>query len=123
MFSPRCIFFAFLIPELLSFGRALRMMLMRTLGKPTFLEFLVVFVFETLHVTGLALLFFVAFPAMDSVKVCMAMSAVAIMPGFFNMFNFKGEFKKSWMRFVVIGETLSFFVFPLSQRKEMRGEI
>ena len=54
---------------------------MKSYKKPGLLEFLIVFIFETIHVVGIAILFFLALPGMDSIRAIMATNAVAILPG------------------------------------------
>ena len=44
------------------------------------------FVFETLHVVGTAILFFLALPGMDSIRAIMATNAFALIPGILKFF-------------------------------------
>ena len=60
-----CIFFAFSAPEVFTVIHSLRSVFMKTHSAPSVLEFAIVFMFETLHVIGAAILFFLAFPGMD----------------------------------------------------------
>ena len=80
------IFFSFLAPELFTFIRCVRIVLMKSFTKPSLLEFSIVILFETLHVIGLAILYFLAFPGMDSIRAIMATNAVAIFPGMLKLF-------------------------------------
>ena len=71
-FSFRGVFFAFIIPEIFAFFRALRVCLVRHVHKPKILDFLVIFTFETFHVAGVAILFYSALPYMDSPRALMS---------------------------------------------------
>ena len=56
------LFFSFSFPELLTFLTSARTLLMRSHSKPAVLEFLICLGFEVVHVIGLSILFFIAFP-------------------------------------------------------------
>ena len=51
--------FSFLAPELFTFLRSCRIVLMKSYKRPTFIEFSIVLVFGTLHVVGVAVLYFI----------------------------------------------------------------
>ena len=51
--------------------------------RPEFRHFLVVVLFETLHIVGLALLVFFVLPDLDAVKGVMLTNCVCIVPGIF----------------------------------------
>ena len=60
---------------------------MRTVEWAPMKYFSVVFLFETLHTAGVAILFYVALPVLDSPRAMMVTNAVLIMPGFLAMFR------------------------------------
>ena len=60
---------------------------MKSFVWPKWWEFLIVLVFETVHVTGAAILFFVAFPGLDSLRAVMCTNAVALIPSIFKLVN------------------------------------
>ena len=97
------IFFSFLAPELFTFFRSCRIVLMKSFKRPSFLEFSIVLCFETVHVVGVAVLYFLAFPGMDSIRAIMATNAVALFPGMLKLFmkpqlgSFGGRFKLHWI--------------------------
>ena len=62
------IFFSFAVPEAMSMLRAIKMLLQKTVHRPMLFDFAVVAVMETIHVSGLAILYFVALPNLDSVS-------------------------------------------------------
>ena len=64
----RCIFFAFLIPEIFGFLRAARVCFEKHVHRPKPRDFLVIFGLESCHVAGVAILFYGALPYMDSLR-------------------------------------------------------
>ena len=58
------LFFCFVIPEFFMWFRSSRICFFRTWKRPPFLDFMVVVVFETAHVIGVALLIYVVLPNM-----------------------------------------------------------
>ncbi|CAG0914900.1 unnamed protein product [Notodromas monacha] len=82
------IFFAFATTQLFVFGRSLRMYLFKKVSMPKLLPtFAAAFVFETLHVLGLAMLAFVVLPELDSIKAAMLTSSVCFLPGLFSLLS------------------------------------
>merc|ERR1719495_1371356 len=80
------IFFCFIAPEVLTLGRSLRVVLMKSYKTLSLLDGLLVFTFETIHVTGTFILFMVALPGLDSLRAIMATNAVALVPAFLKIF-------------------------------------
>ena len=80
------LFFSFIAPEVLTLGRSLRVVLMKSYKTLSILDGLLVFVFETIHVTGTFILFMVALPGLDSLRAIMATNAVALVPAFLKIF-------------------------------------
>jgi chitin synthase len=76
-----CLFFAFAVPEVLSFLRSTRICFFKTVEKPTPLQFLVVFIAETLRTIGTGLLVFVILPTLDVVKGAMLTNCLCFFPG------------------------------------------
>ena len=97
---------------------------MKTYATPSVIEFAIVFMFETLHVIGTGILFFLAFPGMDSVRALMATNAVAIFPGLLKIFmkhDFEWIYK--WMGLAmtvisVIFQVSALAVWPLVNRSQ-----
>ena len=54
--------------------------------RPSLRDFMVLFTAETLHVLGTAILFFIAFPELDTVKGLMLSNCLAFLPGILRMF-------------------------------------
>ena len=88
------IFFSFLAPELFTLVRCFRIVFMKSFKMPGVLEFLIPFIFETLHVLGTAILFLLAFPGMNSIRALMATNAVAIVPGVLKLLMKNTDLKK-----------------------------
>ena len=63
------------------------MLMMKSIPKPGWVPFLVVFGMETLHVIGVALLFFAVLPTMDTPMALMVTNGVAVLPGVLRMFH------------------------------------
>jgi chitin synthase len=75
------LFFALIIPEIGTFLRSVRMCVFKSIKRPTFLDFMVVLVAETLHMIGVGILAFVVFPELDIVKAAMLTNCVCVIPG------------------------------------------
>ena len=75
------LFAAFLVPEILSLGRSLRVCVFKTVLVPRFLDFAFVAVMEMLHVVGVAILLFLALPQMDSTHALALTNCLAFVPG------------------------------------------
>ena len=60
---------------------------MKSFVWPKWWEFLIVVAFETIHVSGTAILFFIAFPGLDSLRAVMCTNAIALLPALFKLVN------------------------------------
>lgn len=72
---------AFSIPEIGAFIRALRICFFKSWKSPQRSHFLFIFLMETLHTMGVALLMFVVLPELDSVKAAMVTNCLCCIPG------------------------------------------
>ena len=72
------LFFAFSAPEVLTLIRSVRAVINQGYTRPSLKHFLVVFVMESLHVLGTAILFFIALPEVDTVKGLILSNCLAI---------------------------------------------
>ena len=78
-----CIAIAYLAPEIGTFIRSARICVFKSCRKPFFSDFLVVLLFESMHVVGMALLSFVVLPELDVVKGAMLTNCLAFIPAAF----------------------------------------
>jgi len=113
-----CIFFAFLVPELGTFLRSFRICMFKSCRKSSFSDFLVVWVFESMHIVGTALLFFVVLPELDVVKGAMLTNCLCFIPavlGLASRHNKESKrFLKVMMDFIAIGgQCTGFFIWPI----------
>lgn len=81
------IFFCFLVPEFFMWFRSTRICLFRTWKKPAILDFLLVTLFDTIHVVGLACLVYLVLPNLKVVEAVMLTNCVCVVPGILNMFT------------------------------------
>lgn len=117
------LFFCFIIPELGTWFRSTRMCLFKSWRKPLVGDFLTVFLFETLHVIGTALLIYKVLPDLDVIKGAMLTNCFCFIPGLFGLFSRnKGEsrlFLKLIVDIVALGFQISgFFVWPLIEHRK-----
>lgn len=77
----------FSIPEIGAFIRAIRICFFKSSKRPSKSHFLFVFLMETLHVIGVALLMFVVLPELDSVKAAMVTNCLCCIPGIFGLLS------------------------------------
>jgi len=113
-----CIFFAFLVPELGTAFRSARICVFKSCRRSSFSDFLVVWVFESMHIVGLSLLFFVVLPELDVVKGAMLTNCLCFIPavlGLASRHNKESKrFLKVMMDLVAIGgQCTGFFIWPI----------
>jgi len=83
-----CLFFAFAVPEVLSFLRSTRICFFKKVTKPTQLQFWVVFIAETLKTIGTGLLVFMILPTLDVVKGAMITNCLCFVPALLGKASF-----------------------------------
>ncbi|OXA64962.1 Chitin synthase 1 [Folsomia candida] len=110
------VYFAYILPEVQAFLRGLRIWVFKGQQKPTMMEFIVPFIFETLHALGMALLVFAVLPKLDVVKAVMLTNAVCLVPAILGLLS-RG-FDKYWVYkcvtdvFAIIFQLTALFVWP-----------
>ena len=97
----RCILFVFCTPQIFALVRAFRIFCMRKVSWAPWTYLVIVFAMETLHTSGLALLFFTVLPDLDTVRAIMLTNAVLLVPGVLSIFRPKSSVK--WRKLTVIG--------------------
>ena len=81
-----CILILFALPEFGTLFRSVRMCFFKSWKKPLLSHFFLVFIMETFHVIGLALMFFAVLPELDVVKGAMLTNCVCFIPGLLGEF-------------------------------------
>nr|XP_018916999.1 PREDICTED: uncharacterized protein LOC109044007 isoform X3 [Bemisia tabaci] len=82
-----CLLFAFLVPELGTLFRSLRICFFKSWRRPLLRDFLLVFTMETLHVIGVASLVFYILPNMDVVKGAMLTNCLCFLPALLSLIS------------------------------------
>jgi chitin synthase len=74
------IVFAFSVPEVGTFVRAVRLCFFKSIQSFNWMEFAIVFGLETMHVAGLCLLMFKVLPELDVIQGAMLMNCFCFVP-------------------------------------------
>jgi chitin synthase len=82
------LFFAYVIPEVMTFLRASRICFFKKVTKPTILQFCVVATAETLRTIGTGLLVFIILPNLDVLKGAMLTNCLCFVPGLISKASF-----------------------------------
>jgi chitin synthase len=113
-----CICFAFLLPEVGTLIRSMRIVWFKSVRRGTFSDFFVVLCFEAMHVIGLSLLMFVVLPELDVVKGAMLTNCVAFIPAVFGLMSRNNKESRRLIKVIVdlvaIGaQATGFFIWPI----------
>ncbi|XP_063708773.1 chitin synthase chs-2-like [Culicoides brevitarsis] len=100
-----CLIFAFGVPELGTFVRALRICWFKNNRKPTYGEIAIVAACEILSVTGLAMFVFLILPELDVIKGVMLMNCVCFLPSVFSIIS--RPFKNWTFPFIIAMDLLA----------------
>ncbi|XP_076762627.1 hyaluronan synthase-like protein kkv isoform X3 [Xylocopa sonorina] len=114
-----CIIIAFAVPEFGTLIRSIRICIFKSWKKPPASHFLLVFIMESFHVIGLALMFMAVLPDLDVVKGAMLTNCVCFVPGLLGLLSRNKN--KDESRFVLVlidiaalaAQGTSFFLWPL----------
>ncbi|XP_034946911.1 chitin synthase chs-2 isoform X1 [Chelonus insularis] len=96
-----CIIIAYVVPEFGTLFRSIRMCVFKSCKKPWSSHFLLVFIMETFHVVGLALLFFAVLPELDVIQGAMITNCVCFVPGLLGLLS-RYKSKDESRRFVLV---------------------
>jgi len=112
------LFFAFLVPEIGTLLRSLRICFFKSWKKPTTGMFLLVFSVETLHTIGLAILTYVILPEIDVVKGAMLTNCMCFIPGVFGLLSRSHKDSKRFIKVIIdivaiVAQVTGFVVWPL----------
>jgi chitin synthase len=83
-----CLFFAYIIPEIMTFLRASRKCFFGYKTKPTTLQFFVVATAETLKTIGTGFLVFMILPNLDVLRGAMLTNCLCFVPGLIGKASF-----------------------------------
>ncbi|XP_047000975.1 chitin synthase chs-2 isoform X1 [Schistocerca americana] len=113
-----CIMIAYLVPEVGSFIRSARICFFKSSKKPTVPEFLIVFVMESLHAVGMAILLFCVLPNLDVIKGAMLTNCVCFVPGLLGMLSRSGKESKRFIKVIIdlvalAAQATGFIVWPM----------
>lgn len=90
------IIFAFIVPEAGVWIRAIRICFFKNIRRPLLKEFGLVWLMETIHVVGLAILAFKVLPELDSIKGAMLTNCLCLVPSVLcKLIHFNSHFKDS----------------------------
>ncbi|XP_061384873.1 chitin synthase chs-2 isoform X2 [Danaus plexippus] len=113
---------AFAIPEIGTLIRAVRICFFKSAKRPTSVQFIVIFIAESLHTIGLGLLFFKILPELDVVKGAMITNCLCIVPAILGLLSRSSRDSKRFMKTIVdmaaiVAQVTGFIVWPLLENK------
>ncbi|XP_039764506.1 chitin synthase chs-2 [Pararge aegeria] len=113
---------AFAIPEIGTLIRSVRICFFKTSKTPTNIQFMVVFITESLHTIGMGLLFFKILPELDVVKGAMITNCLCIVPAILGLLSRSSRDSKRFMKVIVdmaaiVAQVTGFIVWPLLENK------
>ncbi|RZC42525.1 chitin synthase 1, partial [Asbolus verrucosus] len=117
-----CLIFAFWVPQLGSLFRSARMCFFKSSKKPIFSHFLIVFLMESLHTVGLALLVFYILPDLDVVKGAMLTNCVCFAPGVLGLLSRSNKESQRFLKVIIdlvaiAAQATGFVVWPIIERR------
>ncbi|XP_059481100.1 chitin synthase chs-2-like [Neocloeon triangulifer] len=121
------LFFALIVPEVLSLMRSIRMCVFKSFKKPPLGDFLLVMSAETLHAIGIGILAFVVFPELDILKAAMLTNCVCVVPGILGLLSEHGSVNRTMIRVAIdivalAAQVTGFIIWPLVEN-EKRGSL
>ncbi|VVD01781.1 unnamed protein product [Leptidea sinapis] len=113
---------AFAIPEIGTLIRSVRICFFKTSKKPKSIQFAVVFIMESLHTIGLALLFFKILPEIDVVKGAMITNCMCLVPAILGLLSRNSRDSKRFVKVIadiaaIVAQVTGFIVWPLLENK------
>ncbi|XP_046961037.1 chitin synthase chs-2 isoform X2 [Vanessa cardui] len=113
---------AFAIPEIGTLIRSVRICFFKSSRPPTSIQFIVVFIAESLHTIGMGLLFFVILPELDVVKGAMITNCLCLVPAILGLLSRNSRDSKRFVKVIVdmaaiVAQVTGFIVWPLLENK------
>ncbi|KAB0798176.1 hypothetical protein PPYR_09169 [Photinus pyralis] len=96
-----CLLFAFWVPEMGALFRSVRMCFFKSWRKPHFAHFLIVFLAETAHTIGIALLVFIILPDLDVIKGAMLTNCLCFVPGVLGLLSRNSKESKCFLKVII----------------------
>ncbi|XP_015517182.1 chitin synthase chs-2-like [Neodiprion lecontei] len=117
-----CILIGFAVPEIGTLIRSVRICVFKSSRKPKVSHFVFVFLMETLHVIGLAILFMSVLPDLDVIQGAMLMNCVCFVPALLGLLSrnekVDGTRKLPYILadvVAVVAQMTSFIVWPIQK--------
>ncbi|XP_013168329.1 PREDICTED: uncharacterized protein LOC106118264 isoform X1 [Papilio xuthus] len=116
------VFAAFAIPEIGTFIRSIRICFFKTSKRPSPVQFVVVFLAESLQTIGMGILFFIVLPELDVVKGAMLTNCLCVIPAILGLLSRNHRDSKRFVKVIVdmaaiVAQVTGFIVWPLSENK------
>ncbi|XP_013133727.1 PREDICTED: uncharacterized protein LOC106099671 isoform X2 [Papilio polytes] len=116
------VFAAFAIPEIGTFIRSIRICFFKTSKRPSPVQFIVVFLAESLQTIGMGILFFIVLPELDVVKGAMLTNCLCVIPAILGLLSRNHRDSKRFVKVIVdmaaiVAQVTGFIVWPLSENK------
>ncbi|CAO1376539.1 unnamed protein product [Diamesa hyperborea] len=113
------IIFAFLVPEAGVWIRAIRICFFKNVRRPLWTELGMVWLMETLHVVGLAILAFKVLPELDSIKGAMLTNCLCLVPSVLCMLSRTTREPKITIKYIldvgsISAQVTGLFIWPLT---------
>ncbi|XP_017770728.1 PREDICTED: uncharacterized protein LOC108558345 [Nicrophorus vespilloides] len=117
-----CLLFAFCVPQLGTLFRSSRMCFFKSWKKPAFSHFLIVFICETAHTIGIAMLVFCILPDLDVVKGAMLTNCLCFIPGVLGLLSRNNKESQRFIKVIIdlvaiTAQATGFVVWPIVERK------
>ncbi|XP_072936717.1 chitin synthase chs-2 isoform X2 [Epargyreus clarus] len=113
---------AFAIPEIGTLIRSVRICFFKSSKRPTMVQLAVIFIAESLHTIGMAMLFFKILPELDVVKGAMITNCLCVVPAILGLLSRSSKDTKRFMKVIVdmaaiVAQVTGFIVWPLLENK------
>lgn len=117
-----CLVFVFWVPQLGSLFRSTRMCYFKSSKRPHFAHFLIIFLMETCHTVGLAILVFYVLPDMDVVKGAMLTNCLCFVPGVLALLSRNNKETQRFLKVIIdlvaiAAQATGFVVWPIIEQR------
>lgn len=117
-----CLMFAFCVPQLGTLFRSARMCFFKSWKVPSFAHFLILFIPETAHTIGIALLVFYVLPDMDVVKGAMLTNCLCFIPAILGLLSRNNKETQRFIKVIIdllaiAAQATGFVVWAIVEQK------